>query len=102
MKIFATVDVDRKTGKIADNTIEFGNEVTVNLVPPEFNEKSTIEFEVVAGGGNKFDYDIKTDYVPKIPSGSKGKGGSSSEGCWGPATVCWVAKALWKGLAGRS
>ena len=75
VKIFATVDFDRKTGKIADNTIQFGNEVTVQLVPPEFNEKSTIEFEVVAGGGNVFDYDIKTDYVPKMPSGSKGKGG---------------------------
>lgn len=77
VKIFATVDFDRKTGKIADNQIQFGNEVTVELIPPEFNEESTIEFEVVSGGSNVFDYDIKTDYEPKMPKKNPGKGGVS-------------------------
>ena len=36
----------------------------VNFLPPEFNENSTVEFEVVAGKKNVFDYNIETSYVP--------------------------------------
>ena len=42
-----------------------GQGYMVSLVPPEFNEQSTIEFEVVAGQKNVFDYDIKTEL--KLP-----------------------------------
>jgi hypothetical protein len=73
VRITASVDFDLKTGKQADNTIEFGSEIPVDLVPPEFNKESTIEFEIVAGKENIFDYDIKTDYVPKMPANAKSK-----------------------------
>ncbi|WP_372721480.1 hypothetical protein [Novipirellula sp.] len=73
VRITASVDFDKKTGKQADNTIQFGSEVPVDVVPPEFNQQSTIEFEVVSGAGNVFDYDIKTDYVPEMPMNAKTK-----------------------------
>jgi len=73
VRITASIDFDLKTGKPADNTIEFGSEIPVDLVPPEFNKGSTIEFEVVKGKNNIFDYDIKTDYVPKMPANAKSK-----------------------------
>jgi hypothetical protein len=73
VRITASIDFDIKTGKPADNTIEFGSEVPVDLVPPEFNKESKIEFEVVAGKNNNFDYDIKTDYVPAMPANAKTK-----------------------------
>ena len=73
VRIFATVDFDKSTGKVADNTIEFGNELTVDVIPPEFNKESTIEFEVVAGGNNVFNYDVQTDYVPVMPKNARGK-----------------------------
>ncbi|RCS42191.1 hypothetical protein DTL42_20390 [Bremerella cremea] len=73
VQIFATVDFDKTTGEIGDHTMKFGNEITVAVVPPKFNEESKIEFEVVPGGNNVFDYDIQTDYVPKMPKGAKGK-----------------------------
>jgi hypothetical protein len=59
---------DKKTGKPADNTIQFGSEVPVDVVPAEFNRESTIEFEVVANKDNVFNYDIKTNYVPMMPA----------------------------------
>jgi hypothetical protein len=45
------------------------DEYHVRLVPPEFNEKSPIAFEVVEGQKNVFDYNIATSFVPdtKIP-----------------------------------
>lgn len=73
VRITASIDFDATTGKPADNTIQFGNEIPVDLVPPEFNRESKIEFEVVAGSNNTFDYDIKTDYVPKMPPNAKSK-----------------------------
>lgn len=73
VRITASVDFDITTGKQADNTIQFGSEVPVDLVPPEFNKQSTIEFEVVAGENNVFDYDIKTDYVAKMPENATTK-----------------------------
>ncbi|WP_146118498.1 hypothetical protein [Blastopirellula marina] len=74
VQVFATVDFDKSTGKIGDATMQFGNEVTVDIIPPEFNQESKIEFEVVAGGNNVFDYDIQTDFVPKMPKNAQGKG----------------------------
>ena len=67
VRITAVIDFDKKTGKPADNTVVFGNEVAVDVVPPEFNAESTIEFEVVAGKKNVFNYDIETDYEPAMP-----------------------------------
>lgn len=73
VRITASVDFDIKTGKPADNTIQFGSEVPVDVLPPEFNKDSTIEFEVVAGENNVFNYDIKTDYIPEMPKNAKSK-----------------------------
>jgi len=55
---------DRKT--LAPATGETGDFdfYQVVLVPPEFNVESTLEFEVVAGKKNVFNYDIVTSYVP--------------------------------------
>jgi len=68
VRITSSIDFDKKTGKPADNTIQFGSEVPVDVVPAEFNRESTIEFEVVANKDNVFNYDIKTDYVPMMPA----------------------------------
>ena len=73
VRIFASVDFDKSTGKIADSNIIFGNEVSVDLIPAEFNRDSKIEFEVVSGRANVFNYDVKTDYVPQMPKNSKAK-----------------------------
>lgn len=73
VRIVAVANFDKTTGQPADNTVAFGNEVSVQMVPPEFNEKSTIEFEVVEGGENVFNYDIKTDYKPAMPKSTGGK-----------------------------
>ncbi|MDR1963133.1 MAG: hypothetical protein LBQ50_05095 [Planctomycetaceae bacterium] len=48
---------------VTPETME-GNDYKVNLVPPEFNKESKIEFEVVADQKNIFNYDVKTDYKP--------------------------------------
>lgn len=61
VSITATALYDKKTKKpVTPETGEL-NEYRVQLVPPEFNKDSTIEFEVVQGQKNVFDYDIKTD-----------------------------------------
>ncbi len=73
VRITSSIDFDKKTGKPGDNTIEFGSEVPVDVVPAEFNKQSTIEHEVVAGKNNNFDYDIKTDYVPEMPKNARTK-----------------------------
>ncbi len=73
VRISSSIDFDKSTGKPADNTSVFGSEVPVEVVPPEFNKNSTIEFEVVAGKNNVFNYDIKTDYVPQMPKNTKTK-----------------------------
>lgn len=75
VRITSSIDFDKKTGKPADNTIQFGNEIPVDVLPPEFNRESTIEFEVVANRDNVFNYDIKTSYVPVMPADAKAKDG---------------------------
>lgn len=73
VRITASIDFDKKTGKPGDETIQFGSEVPVDVVPPEFNKNSTIEFDVVAGKDNVFNYNIETDYVPEMPKNAKTK-----------------------------
>lgn len=43
----------------------------MDAVPPEFNQNSTIEFEVAENKANTFNYDIQTDFVPQPPPGAK-------------------------------
>jgi len=38
------------------------------MIPPQFNDTSTLEFEVAKGKKNVFNYDIKTDYIPDTKS----------------------------------
>ena len=73
VRITSSIDFDKKTGKPADSTIQFGSEVPVDVVPAEFNKDSKIEFEVVANKNNVFNYDIKTKYVPVMPANPKTK-----------------------------
>jgi hypothetical protein len=40
------------------------NEVVMKVIPDEFNINSNIEFEVVKGKKNVFNYDIVTDFQP--------------------------------------
>ncbi len=68
VRITSSIDFDKKTGKPADNTIQFGSEVPVDVVPAEFNRESTIEFEVVANKDNVFNFVIKTNFVPMMPA----------------------------------
>jgi len=52
---------DKKTkAPVTPETAE-GNEYFVTLVPPEFNKESKIEFEVVKGKKNVFDFDVKAE-----------------------------------------
>ena len=73
VKIEAHAQYDRKTGQpvgpdfgsdFKEGEPESSRSYFVSLVPPEFNKESTIEFEVVAGKKNVFDYNIETSYVP--------------------------------------
>lgn len=73
VRITSSMDFDKSTGKPADENSLFGSEVPVDVVPPEFNKESTIEFEVVAGKNNVFSYDIQTDYAPQMPKNAKTK-----------------------------
>ena len=76
VKLFMNQYYDVKTGEPAtENTGEFDS-VHIGMIPREFNEDSTLEFEVVKGRKNVFDYDIVTDYAPdpaSIPRTAKPK-----------------------------
>ncbi|MDO5309711.1 MAG: hypothetical protein Q4G03_09540 [Planctomycetia bacterium] len=67
---FATFDKTTNTYATPETTME--NELQMTLVPEEFNSASTIEFEVVQGKKNVFDYDIKTDFGPTDNTSKKG------------------------------
>jgi hypothetical protein len=76
VRIEATDLYNGQTGKsAAEEAIPEMMEVQVSILPPEFNKDSKIEFEVVRGKTNVFDYDIKTDFTPDIkkirPKGNK-------------------------------
>jgi hypothetical protein len=73
VRITSSIDFDIRTGKPADSAIEFGSEIPVDVVPSLFNKESTIEFDVTAGKKNIFNYDIQTDYVPKMPPDARPK-----------------------------
>ena len=65
-KFIAQALYDKRTNKpIAPDFEEDGQSYAVSLIPPEFNANSTIEFEVVDGKKNVFDYDIKAEV--KLP-----------------------------------
>ncbi len=67
VRISCTATFDKKTGELATPNTKFEDEFNTAIIPPEFNEKSNIEFEVVQGKKNIFDYDIKTDFKPQKP-----------------------------------
>ncbi|MDO4587339.1 MAG: hypothetical protein Q4C95_08585 [Planctomycetia bacterium] len=72
VRISALATFDKRTDDYATADTLFEHEYTVTVVPPEFNVGSTIEFEVVKGKKNIFDYDIKTDFQPeKVSKGAK-------------------------------
>lgn len=76
IKFFINQYYDVKTGEPATEQTGEYDMVHVAMVPSDFNDNSTIEFEVVAGKKNTFDYDIVTDYVPgkdAIPKKAKSK-----------------------------
>lgn len=54
---------DIKTEKPVTGDTQDGDEYHVQFIPPQFGSESTIEFEVVAGKKNIFDYDIKGDLI---------------------------------------
>lgn len=58
VSIMASALYDKKTKKpVTPQTGEL-DEYRVQLVPPEFNKNTTLEFEVVKGQKNVFDYDV--------------------------------------------
>ncbi|MBQ9372719.1 MAG: hypothetical protein IJU03_11050 [Thermoguttaceae bacterium] len=79
VKIYYQVSYDGDTGEIA--TAESGDmsQYLVNYLPPEFNDASKIEFEVVAKSKNEFNYDIQTDFQPDTKAPAKrSKAGASA------------------------
>lgn len=64
VRITATTMFDTKTSAPATSSTGDFDMVSVPLIPPEFNDESKLEFEVVAGKRNVFNYDVVTDYVP--------------------------------------
>jgi hypothetical protein len=64
VRISCSATYDRKTKAPRTAETEFGHDYQVRILPPTFNEKSTLEFEVVAGKPNVFDYNIETSFVP--------------------------------------
>jgi hypothetical protein len=74
VKLFVQRYYDVKTGEPAtENTGEF-DMVYVSMIPSDFNDSSRLEFEVVKGEKNIFNFDIKTDYRPdskSIPRAAK-------------------------------
>jgi len=71
VKLYVTQYYDIKTSEPStEATGEFDN-IHVSMIPNEFNENSTLEFEVVQGKKNIFNYDIVTDFVPDVESAIK-------------------------------
>ncbi len=65
VRIHATAAFDKRTNTYATNETDIGHEYSVKLVPDEFNMGSKIEFEVLKGKKNVFNYDIVTDFKPE-------------------------------------
>ena len=67
VKISVQAMYDRKTNQPVPQDFGAREEdkgYSVSMLPPDFNEKSNIEFEAVKGKKNVFDYNIETSYVP--------------------------------------
>lgn len=63
VRLYATAVYDRKTkGPVGPATLD-SDVYHIVLIPPKFNKDSTIEFEVVSGKKNVFDYDIKDELI---------------------------------------
>ena len=62
--IACEITYDRKTNAPRTAETDDVDEYHVRIVPPEFNTKSMIEFEVVEGRKNIFDYNIETSFIP--------------------------------------
>jgi hypothetical protein len=65
VRIFATLTYDKTTNTLATKETLDYNEYTMDIIPPEFNVNSSLEFEAVKGNKNVYNYDIKTSFKPK-------------------------------------
>lgn len=74
VRISGSATFDRSTNDYANADTKMENEYQVVLVPPEFNSESKIEFEVVKGKKNVFNYDIVTDFKGEEANQGKKKG----------------------------
>jgi hypothetical protein len=63
--ISAQAVYDKKTHKPVTSETPEGGDYRVALVPKEFNKESNIEFEVVKGTKNIFNYDVKAELKTK-------------------------------------
>ena len=59
----ASTMYDIKTGKPATGDTRDGDEYHVQFIPPKYGTESKLEFEVIDGRKNVFDYDIKDDLI---------------------------------------
>ncbi|MGI6402218.1 MAG: hypothetical protein ACOX0A_08960 [Thermoguttaceae bacterium] len=73
VRLTGSATFDRTTNDYADAQTTMENEYQVTLVPPEFNTESDIEFEVVAGKKNVFNYDIQTNFSGEEADGGRKK-----------------------------
>jgi hypothetical protein len=64
VQISAYVNYDRKTETPATGKTGDFDFYPVMLIPPEFNTQTTLEYEVVAGKTNVYNYDIQTSFSP--------------------------------------
>jgi hypothetical protein len=64
VRIFATMTYDTTTNLPATKETLDYNEYTMNIIPPEFNIDSFLEFEVIKGKKNIYNYDIVTSFKP--------------------------------------
>lgn len=61
VRLYGAIDYDRSTGEPATNETPIGRLIPIELIPPDFNRNSTIEFTVEKGKKNVFDYDVVAD-----------------------------------------
>lgn len=59
---FVEIDAVRPTGRTIEHPDLFGEttEETENIIPPQFNRRSTLRVEVVADGDNRFEFAVTT------------------------------------------
>ncbi|MDR2437829.1 MAG: hypothetical protein LBE12_00470 [Planctomycetaceae bacterium] len=64
VRIFATITYDKTTNLPATKETRDYNEYTMSIIPPEFNVNSDLEFEVIKGKKNVYNYNIVTSLKP--------------------------------------